>query len=156
MHVCFQLSWVELLGHVVILCFTFCGTVHLFYSSGAVSFPSAGSEGSNVSTPSPNTCYYRFGSGRPSGCEVASYCDLGWHHSNDECCWASALLLGPLYTFFEEMSVRIFGPCKKWSDLSFRWCHWIIERIKRDNVEISIHSQHPLNPGCSFFFFFGG
>ena len=53
MHVCFQLSWVELLGHVVILCFTFCGTVHLFYSSGAVSFPSAGSEGSNVSTPSP-------------------------------------------------------------------------------------------------------
>ena len=76
----------ELLGHVVILCFTFCGTVHLFYSSGAVSFPSAGSEGSNVSTPSPNTCYYRFGSGRPSGCEVASNCDLGWHHSNDECC----------------------------------------------------------------------
>ena len=24
-------------------CFTFCGTVHLFYSSGAVSFPSTGS-----------------------------------------------------------------------------------------------------------------
>lgn len=63
--------------------------------------------------------------------------------------------IGHLHLFFEEMSVDILGPGKKLGHLSFCCCHWMIERIKWENVGNvydpgRTHGKQVLNAGHYF------
>jgi hypothetical protein len=95
---------VELLDHVLILCFTFRGTGRLFSKlTGSIYFPTS-IVGDFPFSP-PFVIVSLFDYIHTGGCEAVSHCDTEFHFPNEWFCWASFLgLLEITYLHLEKYS----------------------------------------------------
>ena len=94
---------VGLLGHTVVL--------FLIFWESSFYIPTNSVQGFHFSTFLPTFIIFCcFDSSHPNTYEVVFHCSFDLHFPNDYWCWASLhVLIGNLYVFFGEMSVKVFA-----------------------------------------------